>query len=191
MQWSTTVDRSQIPDHFEYFALTEAQKVQRLGTPVRNQQIRTVIDQHISKNTLNITDWCLTLNSCCEHRGIVERIEMLSPGPNSLNMVEIRYIPAKRDMQPVVSLGEGQCFHEASEVPRVLPLALLWLHSSTGLPHRTCRSYISLGRDMSSHAFHSTLTCSPSFCFLISLSMYLCSSANNVDYIQESKIYEN
>ena len=36
-------------------------------------------------------------------------------------------------MRPVISLGEGQCFREVSEVPRAW--ALPWLHSSAGLPH--------------------------------------------------------
>ena len=36
--------------------------------------------------------------------------------------IRIGYIPAKRDMRPVISLGEG-CLSEAKEVPRVKPEA--------------------------------------------------------------------
>ena len=30
----------------------------------------------------------------------------------------VRYIPTKRDIRHVTSLGEGQCLSEAKEVPR-------------------------------------------------------------------------
>ena len=45
-------------------------------------------------------------------------------------------------MRPVISLGEDQCFHEASEVPQAFTFALPWLHRYNG-------SYIPPGSDIS------------------------------------------
>ena len=42
-------------DDLEDFALTKAEKVHCFGSPVGNDKIRQVIDQHIPKNTQNET----------------------------------------------------------------------------------------------------------------------------------------
>ena len=48
--------------------------------------------------------------------------------------ISMGYIPAKRDIRPVISRGEGQRLSDAKEVPRAKPEALPRLHESTGLP---------------------------------------------------------
>ena len=45
----------------------------------------------------------------------------------------IEYIPAKRDIRPIVSQGEGQCFREAFDSLGGLSSGLPWIHSSAGL----------------------------------------------------------
>ncbi len=43
-------------------------------------------------------------------------VSHLSQNSLSLSLVQVRYIPAKREIRPIISLGKGQCFREASEV---------------------------------------------------------------------------
>ena len=45
----------------------------------------------------------------------------------------MKYIPAKREIRPVVTCREGQCFWEDKEVLREKPGALPRLRESTGL----------------------------------------------------------
>ncbi len=47
--------------------------------------------------------------------------------------VSIGYIPAQRDIRPVISRGKGQCLSEAEEVSRAQPETLPRLHESTDL----------------------------------------------------------
>ena len=47
--------------------------------------------------------------------------------------LSVGYIPAKRDIRPVISRGKGQCSSEAEEVPRVKPEVLPRLNESTDL----------------------------------------------------------
>ena len=66
------------------------------------QQICAVINREHLNQCLTIYVVC---NSWCEHRVIAKRIKTLSvedlnaSGQNSLNLVQIRYIPTKGDMQ--------------------------------------------------------------------------------------------
>ena len=69
-----------------------------------------------------------TCNSWCKHRVIAEQIEMLSDkdlcasGQTEQPKSDINKIhPCQEGHTPFipVSLGEGQCFRKASEVPRV------------------------------------------------------------------------
>ena len=52
-----------------------------------------------------------TWDSWCEHRVIAEQIEMLSDkdlcasGQNGLNLIYIKYIPAKRDTRPFIHIS--------------------------------------------------------------------------------------
>lgn len=58
---------------------------------------------------------------------------------------KVRDIPAMKHM---ISLGKGQCFHEASEVARTLPLALSWLTQALSSPMGYNVSYTLLSRDI-------------------------------------------
>ncbi len=51
-------------------------------------------------------------------RYVNTRCQSVTSSQNSLSLVQVRYIPAKREIRLVKSLGKGQCFREASDVPR-------------------------------------------------------------------------
>ena len=58
--------------------------------------------------------------------------------------IRIGYIPAKRDVTPVISLGEGQCLSEAKGVPRVKPEAHRGFTKALAFPKRYNGSHILL-----------------------------------------------
>ena len=47
--------------------------------------------------------------------------------------LSVGYIPAERDIRPVISRGKGQCLSGAEEVLRAKPEALPKCNESTGL----------------------------------------------------------